>query len=255
MEQGPGVPASRERGGKDERARAVVTPRRAQRQRCASPSAEGRLRRAGWRCGEDGFATVGNVANPRIGSGMKQARTVEEEQAVAVVRNHEDGTREGVAPLSEGRESVREWTLRLSSMEGRSLDNPKRGSPMVYPTVGPRGPGRRRARRHEGQEGRAPPHANGWMRTDRGSLEGRASRASVCPRPRRAVANANVATTSIGSSPRGRHPVGVVAGRGPCGIPRRRGGVEASAFTPACPVVRGRRLRRCKARRQTLETP
>ena len=112
-----------------------------------------------------------------------------------------------------------------------------------------------RARRHEGQEGRAPIHANGRMRTGRRSLEGRASRASVAPRPWRAVANANAAMTSIGSSPRGRHPVGVVTGRGPWDASHRRGGVEASAPTPACPVARGRRLRRRKVRRQTLETP
>jgi hypothetical protein len=62
---------------------------------------------------------------------MQQARKIEEEQAVEVVRNHEDGTREGVAILPEGRESVREWTLRSVSMEGRSLDNPKRGNPAM----------------------------------------------------------------------------------------------------------------------------
>jgi hypothetical protein len=62
---------------------------------------------------------------------MKQAREIEEEQPVEVVRNHEDGTREGVATLSEGRESGWEWTLRLTSMEGRSLDNPRRGNPAM----------------------------------------------------------------------------------------------------------------------------
>ena len=133
MEQSPEVPASRERSEKDERASTVVTP--------GVLSAEGRLRRAGWRRGEIGFVTGRNAANPRIGSGMKQARTVEEEQAVEVVRNHGDGTREGVATLSEGRESAWEWTLRLSSMEGRSLDNPKRGNPMI-PIIGSQGPGR-----------------------------------------------------------------------------------------------------------------
>jgi hypothetical protein len=62
---------------------------------------------------------------------MKQARTVEVEQTVEVVQNHEDGTREGVATLPEGRESGREWTLRFRTMEGRSLDNPRRGSPAM----------------------------------------------------------------------------------------------------------------------------
>jgi hypothetical protein len=94
-------------------------------------SAEGRLRRADERGGDAGFATGRNDTNLKIGSGMKQARTVEVEQTVEVVRNHEDGTREGVATLSEGRESGREWTLRFRTMEGRSLDNPRRGSPAM----------------------------------------------------------------------------------------------------------------------------
>jgi hypothetical protein len=39
------------------------------------------------------------MANPRIGSRAKQTCTVEEEQTVEVVRNHEDGTRGGPAVL------------------------------------------------------------------------------------------------------------------------------------------------------------
>jgi len=35
---------------------------------------------------------VGNPVNPRVGSGMQQARRLREEEAVEVVRNHEDGT-------------------------------------------------------------------------------------------------------------------------------------------------------------------
>jgi hypothetical protein len=77
MEQGPEVPATRERSEKDERAGAVVTP--------GVLSAEGKLRRAGTRSGEVGFATGGNAANPRVGSRMKQACKAEEEQTVAVV--------------------------------------------------------------------------------------------------------------------------------------------------------------------------
>jgi hypothetical protein len=34
-----------------------------------------------------------NAANPRIGSGMQQARDSEAEETVEVVQNHEDGTR------------------------------------------------------------------------------------------------------------------------------------------------------------------
>jgi hypothetical protein len=35
---------------------------------------------------------AGNAANPRVGSGMQQARDLRAEEAVEVVRNHEDGT-------------------------------------------------------------------------------------------------------------------------------------------------------------------
>ena len=148
MEQSPEVPAPRKRRAKDGRASAMVTS--------GELSAEGRLRRAGWRRGETGFATGGNATNPRIGSGMKQACKAREEQTVEVVRNHGDGTREGVATLPEGRASVREWILSPVSMEGRSLDNPRRGNPALRCRVARTG--RCRERRHEGQEGRAFPH-------------------------------------------------------------------------------------------------
>jgi hypothetical protein len=168
MEQGPEVPATRERSRKDERAGAVVTP--------GVLSAEGKLRRAGTRSGEVGFATDGNAANPRVGSRMKQACNAEEEQAVAVVRNHEDGTREGVATFPEGRESAWEWTLSPMSTEGRSLDNPRRGNPALRCRVARTG--RCRESRHEGQEGRALLHESEGMRTDRGPLEGQDARVS-----------------------------------------------------------------------------
>ena len=132
MEQSPEVPAPRKRRGKDERASPVETP--------GELSAEGTLRRVErWR-GEAGFATGGNGPNPRIGSGMKQAREVGEEQTAEVVRNHGGGTREGVATLPEERESARERTPRPMSMEGRSLDNPRRGNP-ARRLVGSQGPG------------------------------------------------------------------------------------------------------------------
>jgi hypothetical protein len=160
------------------------------------------------------------VANPRIGSGTKQARAVEEEQAVEVVRNHEDGTREGVATLSEGRESAWEWTLRPLSMEGRSLDNPKRGNPMVYPTVGSQGPGR------AGQDGTKVRRVARFIMqvVERGPIEG-PSRARVRASVSKAVEGGGEGQrtmTSIGSSPRGRHPVDVVAGRGPCSVTHRQ---------------------------------
>jgi hypothetical protein len=66
-------------------------------------SAEGRLRRAGTHRGDLCFATEGNAVNPRIGSGLQDGRGVVEEQAVEVVRNHEDGTRMGTGiPIPKG---------------------------------------------------------------------------------------------------------------------------------------------------------
>jgi hypothetical protein len=60
--------------------------------------------------------------DPRIGSRMKQACTIEEDQTVEVVRNHEDGTRERWRSLPEGRTGngapgLR--TPRFGTMEGR----------------------------------------------------------------------------------------------------------------------------------------
>jgi hypothetical protein len=77
--------------------------------------------------------------NPRIGSGLQHGRRVAEEETVEVVRNHEGGTRMGTGiPIPKGRRDgagtlrtvPREWTPRLRTMKGRSLDNPKRGSPV-----------------------------------------------------------------------------------------------------------------------------
>jgi hypothetical protein len=147
-----------------------------------------------------------------IGSGMKQARAVEEEQPVEVVRNHEDGTREGVATLPEGRASVREWTLRLVSMEGRSLDNPKRGNPTIH-VVGSQGP------EGAGKDGTKVRRVARFIMkvVERGPIEG-PSGARTCKRPKAVEGGGESqrTMTSIGSSPRGRHPVDVVAGRGPC---------------------------------------
>jgi len=63
----------------------------------------------------------GNAVNPRIGSGMQQARTVEEEQTVEVVRNHEGGTRTRLVAASRRRRQRcrrREWTPRPSRWRG-----------------------------------------------------------------------------------------------------------------------------------------
>jgi hypothetical protein len=61
--------------------------------------------------------------NPRVGSGMQQARKLRAEQAVEVVRNHEDGT--GSRSMAahrpkEGGNTFREWTL--GSVDGGARD-------------------------------------------------------------------------------------------------------------------------------------
>jgi hypothetical protein len=78
------------------------------------------------------------VVNPRIGSSLQDGCGVVEEEAVEVVRNHEGGTRMGIGiPIPKGGTDGA-GTLRdrppgdglpdECSMEGRSLDNPRRGS-------------------------------------------------------------------------------------------------------------------------------
>jgi len=68
------------------------------------------------------FATGGNVVDPMVGSGMQQARAVVEEEAVEVVRNHEDGTRLGggtSSPKESGSDvGLWEWTPLRETTEG-----------------------------------------------------------------------------------------------------------------------------------------
>lgn len=86
--------------------------------------------------------------NPRVGSGMQQAREPLEEQSGEAVRNREVGTNglsgaqvvEGSAAgtamsTSAGRQlrlrsvcGVREWTPEVRTTEGRSLNNPAGGA-------------------------------------------------------------------------------------------------------------------------------
>jgi hypothetical protein len=179
-------------------------------------SAEGTLRRVERWCGEAGFATGGNAPNPRIGSGMKQACEVEEEQAVEVVRNHEDGTREGVATLSEGCVSIREWTLQRTSMKGRSLDKPKRGTRRGNSSgrKDRKVPGKT-ARRSGGSSN---PTQSGGSLPDRRSLEGEGRYASKARAGFKAVegdGEGQRAMTSIGSFPRGCNPSGSSRGADP----------------------------------------
>ena len=97
-----------------------------------SLSAGGKLRRAGMRCEEPRFATGGNTANPMIGSRAKQTCTVGEEnpsrwcETTRTARGRDWLSR----PEGRGGDTVPgRRTLRFGTMEGRSLDNPKRGSP------------------------------------------------------------------------------------------------------------------------------
>jgi hypothetical protein len=87
-------------------------------------------------------------------------------------------------------------TLRSCTMEGRSLDNPTRGTRLCGRVA--RTETRRESRR-QGQEGRASQNESDGKRTDRGS-----SRAGVwrrTSRPRRAAVNGQGAATSIGVLP------------------------------------------------------
>jgi hypothetical protein len=79
------------------------------------------------------FATGGNAVNPMVVSRAQQTCTVVEEQAVGVVRNHEDGTR---SALGSDDPKAKRWQHRGagSGLHDRvrrrgSLENPMRGIP------------------------------------------------------------------------------------------------------------------------------
>lgn len=59
----------------------------------SSPRAGSKALEGGNASRENLFAAGGNAVNPMVGSRAQQTCTVAEEQAVGVVRNHEDGTR------------------------------------------------------------------------------------------------------------------------------------------------------------------
>jgi len=116
-------------GGKGEEARRAVT--RAHGHGLVpdpSLSAGGRLRRAGMRWEEVRFATGRNTANPMIGSRAKQTCTVEEVNPPRWCETTRAARGRDWPSIPEGSNPGRR-TLRLRTMEGRSLDNPKRGSP------------------------------------------------------------------------------------------------------------------------------
>jgi len=143
--------------------------------------------------------------NPRIGSGLQYGREVEEEQTVEVVRNHEDGTRMGIGVLiskeanasrKRGAGRLRESDSSIGTMEGRSLDNPKRGNPALRP-------GRKDRNAsdcwRQGQEGRASHYESAGKRTGRRSS--RIGSRQRAPRSRRAAVNGQGAATSTGVLP------------------------------------------------------
>jgi hypothetical protein len=154
--------------------------------------------------------------NPRIGSGMQQARTAMEEQAVEGVRNPEDGTRTGAgSPRPEGqpRESPRKGGSKTGKPGVDSRAHVDGGAnlwttPREEPDreVGWQGPGR------AGKDGAKVRGAcTSTIKCRRAArskvLEGQ-RRASVA-RPRRTAVNRHGTAASIGSSPRGSHPVRV----------------------------------------------
>jgi hypothetical protein len=82
------------------------------------------------------FVTKRNVVNPRIGSRVKQTCTVEEEQPVEVVRDHEDGTREGRRFFPEGRRGDAIPGRRIprqGTMEGHLWTTPREDVRLVRP--------------------------------------------------------------------------------------------------------------------------
>jgi hypothetical protein len=162
--------------------------------------------------------------NPRIGSDLQYGRVVEEEQTAEVVKNHAGGTRMGIGVLiskeapsavppgsnpvrgarprnpgtNRGRGAARLWESdsSIGTMEGRSLDNPKRGNPALRP-------GRKDRNAsdcwRQGQEGRASHYESHGERTGRRSSRTGSRRRG--PRSRRAAVNGQGAATSTGVLP------------------------------------------------------
>jgi len=75
-----------------------------------------------------------NGVNPRVGSALQYTRPASEAETVAVVGNHEDGTWRSCGRLFPKEGPARELPGVDSGVarttEGRSLDNPRRGSPV-----------------------------------------------------------------------------------------------------------------------------
>jgi len=164
VEQGPGGPAQRrsrrvtvakvgERKARREAGRGerVVFGRRGD----AARATGGDQGFAGleWHREEARFATGGNAMNPRIGSGMQQARRVEEEQTVEVVQDHEDGTRArcGNRAPTVGQQCPTRSGLPGLNDGGAIFGQPQERKPGRH--AGRQGPDRCRKRRREGRQG------------------------------------------------------------------------------------------------------
>lgn len=194
-----------------------------------------RLRRAGRHRGEARFAAGGNPVNPRIGSGMKQAR------AVAGGGNRRGGEKPrgrnvetAWQPAPDGRpETVGpEWTPRLSRRwRGVLWTNPGEEPDRQ---VGRHGPGRCRERRREGQEGCARSSKSG-ERAVRAEFLGGPRGVSRARSRRRMGSRRPIVPHGFALSPRRSSAVGERgANRAPAskGAPRRRKPVTSVAVDP-----------------------
>jgi len=94
---------------------------------CDSRREEGEGRLKGSGANDD---LTRNAANPRIGSGMQQARNLRAEKTVEVVRNHEDGTclSSATASHASGNARVRRRSERC---RWRGIENPRRGGRFI----------------------------------------------------------------------------------------------------------------------------
>jgi hypothetical protein len=97
-------------------------------------------------------AAYRNAANPRIGSGMQQARDLRGRQTVEVVRNHEGGNRSGSGDPGPRPVATPAVTRsRRDTMEGRTGESQERRS--ATPDFGPVEPARAERRLRRGGEG------------------------------------------------------------------------------------------------------
>jgi hypothetical protein len=108
----------------------------------------------------------GNAANPRIGSGMQQARVSRAEETVEVVRNHEDGTRrsrwflepeacaaQAVPAGVDEREQVDGGAITVDAARAEATHDPREATRGEPATVHPDQGGACTLRRGSGEDG------------------------------------------------------------------------------------------------------